>query len=292
MKNLYAVQDIVQYNAGIGKKLLTICEPIFSNFGFSSFGYTRIQNNGNRLILETNKDWLNYYGDAGFQEKNDGPKSLLGNIERLIVNPPPEEFHIQVLTGPPKSKLHENLQALNVWNSVSIYVQMNNYFEVYHLAMSDQDDSIIMDLCINKKFLLQRFFHYFREKICLLDVDKAPYISDNNVSKIFSNDKNLKIGIPDTVISNYLTQTHTGKFYLKTHDMFITRRAAECLHYLAFGKTCKEIARLLQISPRTVEFYLNALKDKTLVHSKSELIRLAYENYLAIPGLFDTKEAK
>lgn len=292
MKNLYAVQDIIQYNAGISKKLLNICEPIFNNFGFSSFGYTRIQNNGNRLILETNKDWLNYYSEDNFQEKNDGSKSLLSNIEQLILSPPPDEFHMQVLTGPPKSKWHENLQALNIWNSVSIYVQMNSFVEVYHLATSNQDDSIIMDLCINKKFLLQRFFHYFREKLCLLDVDKAPYISDNNLSKIFLGDKGLKTIIPNTAVSNYLTQTHIGKFYLKTHDIFITRRAAECLHYLAFGKTCKEIARLLQISPRTVEFYVNALKDKTLVNTKSELIRLAYENHLAIPGLFDTKEAK
>ncbi len=288
MKDLYAIQNIIQYNAGIANKLLNICEPIFHNFGFSSFGYTRIQNNGKRLILETNKDWLNLYSDVGFQEMNEGPKSLINNIENLVINPPVEEFHIQVLTGAPKSKLHEHLRVLNVWNSVSIYVDMNNFVEVYHLATATEDDGVIMDLCINKKFLLQRFFHYFREKLCSLEVDKAPYISDENLSKIFVKNKEEENKvISEATVSNYLKQTHIDKFYLKTHNIFITRREAECLHYLAFGKTSKEIAKLLHISPRTVEFYINSLKNKTSFHNKSELIRLAYENYLTSQGLFD-----
>ncbi len=293
MNNLYAIQDIIQYNYGIGNKLTEICDPIFSNFGFTSFGYSRIQKNGDRLILETNKDWLNYYSDIDFKEKKEGSSSLIGNLENLILDPPSEEFHIQMLIGSPKSKLHEQLCVLNVWNSVSIYVNMNKYLEVYHLSMSKEDNGAIVDLCLNKKFLLHRFFHYFRDKLCDLEIENAPYIRDDDLSKIFSqNGASTAIASStqstnNASLNSFLHQTYIDRFYLRTHDIFISRREAQCLHYLSIGKTCKEVGSHLKISQRTVESYINTLKIKTNLHSKGELIKLAFENHLASPGLFD-----
>lgn len=292
MKNLYAVDDIIQYNAGIKNKLSEICEPIFNSFGFTGFGYTRIQKNGDRLILETNQDWINHYSDTAFEEKKEANSSLVNNLETLIINPPLEEFHIQMLVGQPRTQIQEQLRYLNIWNSVSIYVNMNRYLEVYHLSMSkeNQEEGAIIDLCVNKKFLLHRFFHYFREKLRLLEVEKAPCIRDVELSKIFLN-KTTEFKKPiDDNISNYMKQTYVDKFYLKTHDIFIGRREAECLHYLALGETCKEIANRFKISPRTVESYISSLKSKTNLHIKGELIKLAYENLLATPGMFESDE--
>ena len=124
MEPLNTVKQVVEYNSCIHDKLTAICDPIFSNFGFNSFGYTRISDNGNRLILETNKLWLDYYSDIKFLENNNGKNSIINNITNLIADPCSQEFYIQVLSGNPNNKLHENLFNCGIWNSVSIYIHL------------------------------------------------------------------------------------------------------------------------------------------------------------------------
>lgn len=55
----------------------------------------------------------------------------------------------------------------------------------------------------------------------------------------------------------------------------LTHRQADCLYYLTQGKSAKEIARLLGLSPRTVEYYLNIQKKKFNCKDRSELVSKA-----------------
>ncbi|MFN7096007.1 MAG: helix-turn-helix transcriptional regulator [Gammaproteobacteria bacterium] len=59
------------------------------------------------------------------------------------------------------------------------------------------------------------------------------------------------------------------------HDL--TSRESECLFYTLRGKTAKDIARLLAISPKTVEFHMEHLKAKFGCYNKSELIAKAID---------------
>ncbi|WP_347571405.1 helix-turn-helix transcriptional regulator [Legionella sp.] len=49
----------------------------------------------------------------------------------------------------------------------------------------------------------------------------------------------------------------------------------ECLFYLLRGKTNKEVAKQLHLSPRTIEQYVEQLKNKFVCDKKSELIEFA-----------------
>lgn len=74
---------------------------------------------------------------------------------------------------------------------------------------------------------------------------------------------------------NKLTRNQK-KFYLyhaKTDSNTpLAPREVECIIYILRGKTSKQIARMLQLSHRTVEFYIGRLKNKLHCHTKSELI--------------------
>jgi LuxR family transcriptional activator of conjugal transfer of Ti plasmids len=57
----------------------------------------------------------------------------------------------------------------------------------------------------------------------------------------------------------------------------ITKREYDCLHLTLRGQSARAVGESLGISQRTVEEYLNNVKRKLGVHSKSELISAAMD---------------
>lgn len=58
----------------------------------------------------------------------------------------------------------------------------------------------------------------------------------------------------------------------------LTARQLEVLRMVASGKTTKEIARLLSISPKTVEFHRSRLMERIGAHDVTGLTRFAVQN--------------
>jgi len=65
----------------------------------------------------------------------------------------------------------------------------------------------------------------------------------------------------------------------RMHDLRLSKREAECLRLTIKGCTAKKIARMLDLSHRTIEEYLTNIKIKMGVKSKSELIEMAVSFY-------------
>lgn len=66
-------------------------------------------------------------------------------------------------------------------------------------------------------------------------------------------------------ISGY-TLTYNGQLY------YFSVRKTQCLFYLSLGYTTKEIGKLLHISPRTVETYLDQIRFMFGCRNKIELV--------------------
>jgi|SRR5579862_557689 len=57
------------------------------------------------------------------------------------------------------------------------------------------------------------------------------------------------------------------------HNPFqLSQRQKECVFYMLRGKTTKQIAEILNLSKRTVDFYIENIKNKIACHAKSELL--------------------
>lgn len=55
----------------------------------------------------------------------------------------------------------------------------------------------------------------------------------------------------------------------------LTKRELQCIHYLVKGASAKDIAFTLGLSYRTVEIYIQNIKDKLNVRKTAEIIALA-----------------
>jgi DNA-binding CsgD family transcriptional regulator len=60
----------------------------------------------------------------------------------------------------------------------------------------------------------------------------------------------------------------------------LSKREKECLQYLTRGMTAKQIARILNLSPRTIEFYIENMKNKLECHNRIELVAKAIQNHV------------
>ena len=79
--------------------------------------------------------------------------------------------------------------------------------------------------------------------------------------------------------TNDLSKTVFNRCYTALHsENIITSREEEILQHLALGKTSKEVARKLFISPHTVDTHRRNLLKKLKCRSVVELTQIAFKN--------------
>ncbi len=119
----------------------------------------------------------------------------------------------------------------------------------------------------------------------LISKTKPLYDDSNNVIGVFAQTKDVtKSGIFSRYM-NLIVNDHkiTGNsnsqtiYTLSQHKLpySLTSRQEECLFLLARGKSYKEISRIMNISTRTIEDHIAALKVKLDCNTKSQIIEKA-----------------
>jgi DNA-binding NarL/FixJ family response regulator len=82
-----------------------------------------------------------------------------------------------------------------------------------------------------------------------------------------------------SIASEYLTETITqAKDKAKPIAEVLNQREQDILRLVAEGKTAREIAEILFLSPRTVENYKNNILKKLNLHKTSDLIKYAIKH--------------
>jgi DNA-binding NarL/FixJ family response regulator len=86
--------------------------------------------------------------------------------------------------------------------------------------------------------------------------------------------------VSEVVMGGYRNHSRTAKPATKSVDLHLTGREEEVLRLLAKGLTSKEVARLLEISTRTVESHRININRKFGFGSIADLVRYAMGNGL------------
>lgn len=88
-----------------------------------------------------------------------------------------------------------------------------------------------------------------------------------------------RIGLP--FLAKKIAQFAAFNPEAKIYGTALTARQAECMYFLIRGKSAKEIGRILTLSSRTIETYLENLKDKLKCQGTAELIEMAIDSGFA-----------
>lgn len=127
---------------------------------------------------------------------------------------------------------------------------------------------------LNNIEVLEKFKYYFKNKALQLREkgEKNRILLPENFRL------NLKSSSHDAILAEVKTSFDKDlslhHYELRDLNATLSKREMDCLYYLGKGFTIKGIGRELNLSPRTVEAYLNSIKDKTGCYSKNDLIKL------------------
>lgn len=98
-----------------------------------------------------------------------------------------------------------------------------------------------------------------------------------------------KYEVDDDLEPNALTPPTRTQFFLcgLPNNLHLTKREAECIFFLLRGFTIKKVASTLDLSPRTVEFYLKNVKHKLACKKKNEVLHLIRQtSFASDPDVF------
>jgi DNA-binding CsgD family transcriptional regulator len=247
-----------------------ICKPLFKISKINFFRFMRLYNDDSRIILSSDSSWIQYFFDKSYYK------------QAWFDNKPFHFYSSGKVLWDEKNLREGNIVGIDAQllfhqhHGATFIYRFSNFTEFYEFATFQENDAI-NNFYVNSTNLFERFIWYFKEK-----ADKI--IKEYNNQKIILPESNLNsIDLEDNdEVNEFIKATIIKKFpfYKGTEEYHLSSREAECAYHLSMGKSIKEIANLVDLSPRTVEAYLNNIKAKLNVTCRSKLIDLFNENGL------------
>lgn len=257
------------YNKSIKDKLSVINQPLVDNLNVSFLGYRRFYRNGKLFCFFNDDRWIEY----SFNTERWKSLNFQNRIKNgLCLNKP--SYFIWPKHPDPSDPVYCALYEFNLWNGVIV----NRVFEdcIESFAFCGKNNEIdVTDIYLNQTELLERYILYFKDKAYPL---------------LYPNTQELLIDCPiewptgsmeSNQVLKFKDQTPIDKYSLRHNGetIRITKQEINSLTLLSQGKRMKEIARDLNLSPRTVEYYLGNVKRKLGEPTNSRLIDIYKRNF-------------
>lgn len=258
-----------------------ICSPALSSIGISYFNYIKIYHkDSSRELLTNNASWIDHF------YKNSLYKSAGAvDIEHLL----PKGYFLWSELNSDDPVYTQGRDSFNIDNGAS-FVEKGKDATYLYIFASNRDNDSINNFYTRNVDLFRRFMFYFNDKA-------LPLINEASKNKIYLPEK--QIILPDKIKSHRIGDSDREEFYKKTDvdrfyllsesdQLYLTKKQAQCVAYFIEGATAKQCAKALKISHRTVEGYLNDIKEKVFelmglnFTKKDELI-----NFLKKTGIRD-----
>lgn len=219
------------------------------HLGITYFSYTKSYKTGERVYLTNSPRRLEVY----FAEKD----YLLGNTESHPDSYQPQTVFWSTL---PNQYLYDKCRMMDIDYGIFMIEPNIDYCEYYGFATT-VNNPMIVNTYLSYFGLLKQFTSYFKEKArgLIKEVEKSkltiPFYK--NTLDIMSNCNGIDAG---------------KKIIITEHNIKLSKRQIECAGLLLKGLTANEISSLLNLSPRTIETYIDNIKSKFLCRNKTELI--------------------
>ncbi len=252
-----------------------ICSSLFEDLGFNYFNYSRLFDDFSHTSLTSNPEWADFFYKYDYKNKflySEDIVRKLGSYKFLLWS----DFKDNLLV----KNLSDYFQTDH---GITIIEKGNNYTDFYSFASPTLSTNTTFFL--NNFNLLENFVYYFREKA-------AKLIANANSNKIYLPDiegvgediacqsfpiikgKENMVGFSrERNVDNFILKNEVKKYYTREIDFYLTKREVQSLFFYVQGYSQKPIAKFLDLSPRTVESYLDFVRKKTNINDRAGLVK-------------------
>lgn len=240
-KKIVLPQDHIFYRATSDIKEL--CRPLLK-MDLQHFSFTRSYGDGRRIYFTTHPEFLSNYFHERFYAH--------GDCEFI-----PNSYNEQVLLWStlPNQALYENARELGILDGIFMVRVKAQHTDFYNFASCTFEN--ITNVVLSNFHVLHKFTHYFNEHVAQLvaEANQTPFI------------------LPHRNQKNHIQNTPTLDIDLILPSRkFLSKRQGECVQLLMAGYSSKKISQALRLSPRTIEDYVGAIKEKFSVKTKAQLM--------------------
>ncbi|QLE79927.1 LuxR family transcriptional regulator [Francisella sp. Scap27] len=232
-------------NADVINKII---EPISHHFGLDCFSYHKTFSDGSQIRLSNRVDWYKHYLSE---------KLYLESVFELSADNYQSSYFLWSTISSHERIIKEAAKH-GIYQGVTIVNKISSDCEFYFLGMSNSNQILYRNLVLNINQLL-KFVSYF-------NVKAKNIIQTISMNKIISEDMRLNSTSFESVSS-----FNKVDYVMDLYDINMTNREKDISLQLINNKTSKQIALSLGLSYRTVEQYIDNLKNKFGVFSKQDL---------------------
>ena len=280
-------KPVLDFNEAHQERIKCICEPL-QQFDITEFAYVRVFDNGAYFSISNSPTYLRAVFPYDYCAKTDFFKEVRPFLSKYT--------SINIIW--PDSHSTDNLILLlrerGVHNGFHISRYNAGTWECYFFASQTYSPSM-SNFYIDRFVILQKFITYFHavaaDLLNPLDLSRQgvspqlrnyyPHIEDI-VEKETPWEK-------EVIAFNKLLETRVQEeIYATSKKHALSSRELQCLSHLSTGRTAKEIGRMLNIGPRTVETYVNRLRVKTSCQNRRELSNWfaeTFQTFLNTPSM-------
>lgn len=267
LKKLLKIHPCLVYHQDIS----AICEPL-KLLGIDYFAHVMLHNNGMVSGVSSNPEYLKHYMTNQLFNLDLHTEVGMDKFEYLHWDFMP---HFKKYNS-----YHQGHLEFGMYNIFSRIKSDNDAIHLYHFATS-KFDSMMNTFYVSNLEALDKFILFYHEKFqqnkSLTISHQLTFPVKKNImnSNLIKYDKLMLLNNNKIEFFNLLDQ----KTSHSAPTIKLSPREKECLKLLARGHTAKSIGKELDLSPKTVYFYLDNTKKKLCCHGKLDLIQY-YWNYL------------
>lgn len=225
------------------REMADIMLPALNKHGITVFNYYKIYFDGSVVRLSTDQAWTEHYFKRNYLNNLTVPKSYLTKALN---------YYIWLTDDCPEMLLDAAIN-FDTSNGISIAKIHPDSIEYFCFASTRENTRIVNNFYLNNLDLLERYCDYFSEH-------------GSHVLKRHLNDR-IQLVNKDVCMAdlNWKSLNHPN-------SLSLPKSQYACARLLLQGLKYREIAKELKLSTRTIESYVEILKDKMHCRSKSELI--------------------
>jgi len=246
------------------RKITTFCKPLNDHFKINHFWYYKITNEGLFSYLGSHQNW----NEIQFGEK-------LHLVNPYIRHPSTLEQGISLMPDVEDSNFRHQLSVAK--NKCSVHMYLNLSFKTVHGMEgfgfgSTHSSNKIKNMLLNEQALLTLFYKQFRKenRVIFDQLDDFQVDLSKEIGPAFFVQK-----------SSIITRFSEREYFLKQIGIEdfkpLSKQEKNITKKLVEGFTAKDIALDLLLSKRTVEHYIENIKNKLNCYSKKEIIQKVLE---------------